>query len=142
MWRAVSCINCRVFFAAARRGAFPFTHHRLADMPGVQRAVAVDVSGKGRLDVVAVSYLPAEEFPRRDELDLDAVLWLGQTEKGKFVRRPLETKSCDHFTCVAGNLFGNGPPSVIVGNFWSTKERPLADTLSIWTPQRQEKRDR
>ena len=86
-----------------------------------------------------MSYLPAEEFPRRDELDLDALLWLEQTEKGKFVRRPLETKSCDHFTCVAGNLFASGPPSVIVGNFWSTKERPLADTLTIWTPRREEK---
>ena len=116
------------------RGRYPFAHHRLADMPGVTRAVAVDVDGDGDLDILAVSYLPAEEFPRRDELNLDAVLWLEQTTKGTFVRRPLETKTCDHFTCAAGDLKGDGRPSLVVGNFWSTKKRPMKDALGIWSP--------
>jgi FG-GAP-like repeat len=115
-------------------GRYPFTHHRLADMPGVMRAVAADVDGDGDMDIIAVSYLPAEEFPRRNELDLDAVLWLEQTTKGTFVRRPLETKSCDHFTCAIGDLMGDGRPSLVVGNFWSTKQRPMKDAISIWSP--------
>jgi hypothetical protein len=118
------------------RGRFPFTHHRLADMPGVMRAVAADVRGTGLPDVFAVSYLPAAEFPQRDELALDAVLWLEQTTRGTFVRRPLETRTCDHFTCAAGTLDGTGRASLIVGNFWSTKERPQKDHLSIWSPER------
>jgi FG-GAP-like repeat len=116
------------------RGRFPFVHHRLADMPGVMRAVAADFRGSGKLDILAVSYLPAEEFLRRDELDLDAVLWLEQTTKGVFVRRPLETKTCDHFTCAVANLKGNGLPSLVVGNFWSTRQRPLRDAITIWSP--------
>jgi hypothetical protein len=87
-------------------------------------------------DVIAVSYLPAEEFPQREKLELDAVLWLEQTEKGHFVRRPLETSSCDHFTCVAGDLNGNGHPVLVVGNFWSTKHRPIKDVVTIWSPQK------
>jgi hypothetical protein len=115
------------------RGRFPFTHHRLADMPGVMRAVAADVRGNGDLDVIAVSYLPAEEFSRRDELDLDAVLWLEQTTRGTFVRRPLETRTCDHFTCAVGDLMGEGRPSLVVGNFWSTRNRPRRDAITIWS---------
>jgi hypothetical protein len=119
------------------RGRFPFTPHRLADMPGVMRAVAADVRGNGVKDVLAVSYLPAEEFSRRDELGLDAVLWLEQTSRGKFVRRPLETKTCDHFTCAIGDLMGDGRPSLVVGNFWSTKQRPMRDAIAIWSARKE-----
>jgi hypothetical protein len=115
-------------------GRFPFTHHRLADMPGVMRAVAADFDGDGDMDIVAVSYLPAEEFPGRDGLNLDAVLWLEQTTRGTFVRRPLETRTCDHFTCAAADLTGKGLPSLVVGNFWSTRQRPLSDAISVWSP--------
>jgi hypothetical protein len=118
------------------RGTFPFTPHRLAAMPGVTRAVAADVRGTGRPDVFAVSYLPAEDFPARDSQDLDAVLWLEQTAPGTFVRRPLETQTCDHFTCVAGDVTGTGRLSLVVGNFWSSRQRPLADAITIWTPDR------
>jgi hypothetical protein len=115
------------------RGRFPFSHHRLADMPGVMRAVAADIDGDGDQDVFAVSYLPAEEFSRRDELALDAVLWLEQTTRGTFVRRPLETKTCDHFTCAVGDLKEDGRPALVVGNFWSTRQRPVRDALTIWS---------
>jgi hypothetical protein len=114
-------------------GRYPFAAHRIAVMPGVSRAVAADVRGVGLKDVFAVSYLPAEEFRRRDELDLDAVLWLEQTEKGRFVRRPLETKTCDHFTCAIRPSATGNPPSLAVGNFWSTKNRPIKDAVSIWS---------
>jgi hypothetical protein len=117
------------------RGTFPFTAHRLADMPGVTRAVAADFRGTGLKDVVAVSYLPAEEFPQRDQLDLDAVLYLEQRTKGHFIRRPLETKSCDHFTCAIGGLNGDGRPILAVGNFWSTRRYPIKDAITLWSPR-------
>ena len=42
-------------------------------LQGVHRAVAADLRGLGKLDILAVSYLPPEHFPQRKELHLDAV---------------------------------------------------------------------
>jgi hypothetical protein len=114
------------------RGSYPFVHHHLTDMMGVQRAVVADVDGDKDLDILAVSYLPTVEFPR-DELDLDAVLLLEQTTKGTFVRRPLATKTCDHFTCATGDLFGTGRPALVIGNFYATRERPLSGSITVWS---------
>src|SRR5207244_13397568 len=73
-------------------GRFPFTHHPIAAMYGVESAVAADVTGHGRPDVVAVSYLPEDQFPQREELKLDAVVLLEQPAPGRFVRHSLESR--------------------------------------------------
>src|SRR5262249_45312294 len=88
------------------RGRFPFTPHGLAPLYGAHRAVAADFRGCGKLDIVAVSFLPANAFPQRSPRGLDAVIYLEQTEPGRFVRHALETASCDHVTCAAGDVFG------------------------------------
>ena len=114
------------------KGKFPFTHHPIAAMYGVERAVAADVCGNGRMDVVAVSYLPADLFPQRETLALESVVLLEQTAAGQFVRHTLETRTCDHFTCAAGNLFGDGRMHVVTGNFsYSTHHEP-GDAVTIW----------
>lgn len=106
--------------------------HALTAMPGVQRAVAADLDGDRDLDIAAVSYLPAEEFPRLGEMGLDAVLWLEQVGPGRFVRHPLEKGSCDHFACAADPLGDGGAAKLVVGNFCLSKGRPISDTLTVW----------
>src|SRR5262249_6643643 len=85
---------------------FPFAQHRIGPMYGAHRAVAAAFGGTGRPDIVAVSYLPPDRFPMRTPLGLDAVIYLEQTEPGRFARHALETVSCDHTTCAAGDIFG------------------------------------
>jgi hypothetical protein len=97
--------------------ALEFEHRPIAPLYGVHRAVAADVTGNGRLDIVAVSYLPAEHFPQRDAMNLDSIILLEQTAPGKFVRHTLESKTCDHVTCVLGDVFGTGRPDLVTGNF-------------------------
>jgi hypothetical protein len=114
------------------RGRFPFQHHHLAAMPGVCRAVAADLRGVGRKDVVAVNFLPPEMFPQRKELGLCSVLLLEQSAPGRFDRHVLETVTCDHFTCALGDLDGSGSIDLVTGNFcWATKyESPEA--ITVW----------
>ncbi len=114
------------------RGALPFTHHPLASMYGAMQAVAADVDGDSDLDVVAVSYLPAEEFRRRDGLRPDSVLLLEQTTPGRFARHTLETTTCDHVTCAAGAWDGDGRVHLAVGNFSLTPANRLADAVVLW----------
>ena len=99
------------------KGGLRFEPHHLTSMYGVHRAIAADFSGRGLRDVFAVSFLPPEGFPRRAEDGLDAVVLLEQVAPGKFVRHSLESGTCDHVSCVAGDLYGTGRPDVAVGNF-------------------------
>jgi hypothetical protein len=109
-------------------GTYPFVHHHLTPMYGVHRAVAADLRGVGKKDVVAVAFLPEEEFGEGRK-KADAVIYLEQTGPGKFVRYALETGSCDHVTCAVGDLYGTGRPDLVVGNFTQNPDLPA---LTIW----------
>jgi hypothetical protein len=110
-------------------GRFPFVHHPIATMYGVHRAVAADFRGNGKKDIFAVSFLPAEGFPQRKDLDLDAALYLEQTAPGQFVRHPLETVSCDHVTCAAGDIYGTGRIDLVTGTY---RTGVSEHALTIW----------
>jgi hypothetical protein len=114
------------------RGRFPFVHHPITPMYGVHRAVAADFRGVGRPDVVAVSYLPPSCFPQRKKLGLDAVIYLEQTAPGRFSRHSLQTVTCDHVTCAAGDIFAAGKIDLVTGHFL---DRPAEHAITIWRNQ-------
>jgi hypothetical protein len=114
------------------QGRFPFLHHPIAPMYGVHRAVAADFRGTGRLDIVAVSYLPPDRFPQRKERNLDALIYLEQTTPGQFARHSLETVNCDHVSCCVGDIFGTGRIDLAIGNFvYHSSDR----AITIWKNQ-------
>jgi hypothetical protein len=106
-----------------------FVHHPIGAMYGVHRAVAVDLGGQGRPDVLAVSYLPPEYFAQRRQLNLDAVVLFEQVARGKFVRHTLESVDCDHVTCAIGDLFGTGRPDLITASF---RRLPGPEAVTVW----------
>jgi hypothetical protein len=117
------------------KGALNFEHHHLASMYGVERAVAADISNHGRLDILAVSCLPAAGFPQRDSLDLDSIIMLEQTAPGQFVRHSLEKGKNDHCTCAVGELYGDGRLHLVTANLLFSESEPLRDAVEIWQNQ-------
>jgi hypothetical protein len=118
------------------QGRFPFAHHAITPMYGVHRAIAADFRGTGKLDIVAVSFLPASTFPQRGQANLDAVIYLEQTAPGRFVRHSLETGSCDHVSCAAGDIFGSGKIELVTGSLGASPAEPA---IAIWKNTRPER---
>jgi hypothetical protein len=111
------------------KGNLTFEHHPLTPMYGVHRAVAADLDGDGDLDIVAVCFLPVENFKERTEHKLDAIIVLEQTKPGVFARHTIEAEHCDHVTCAVGDVFGSGKLDVVTGNFTT---QPLKNAITIW----------
>jgi hypothetical protein len=111
------------------KGGLRFEHHALTPLYGVHSARAGDVCGRGRQDVVAVSFLPADKFPARAKRKADAVVLLEQTAPGVFERHSLAAVDCDHVTCAVGDVYGTGRRDIVVGNFGSAA---TAHPVTIW----------
>jgi hypothetical protein len=111
------------------KGNLKFEHRPISPMYGVHRAVAADLAGTGKKDVVAVSFLPADKFPDRVTRRADALTVFTPRPDGTYVRHPLQSLDCDAVTCVAGDVYGTGRQDIVVGNFGSPKSN---DPVTIW----------
>ncbi len=116
------------------RGEFPFQHHHLAAQYGVMKAVAADIDGDGKLDVVSVAFLPTQMSTDMEETE--GVLVLRQTARGKFERHVVEKGSTQHFTCAAGDVFGDGRVHLVVGSYFRPPEGVDRDWITVWRNQR------
>ena len=83
------------------------------------------------IDIVAVSFLPAENYKDVDlkKQHVDAIIVLEQTAPGVFSRHSLETGTCDHVTCIVGDVFGSGKLDLVTGTFSSGSSK---HAITIW----------
>ena len=50
-------------------------------------------------------------------------------------KNSLETIACDHFTCAAGDLYGDGRLHLVTGSFSLTEGRKLDQAVTVWSPK-------
>jgi hypothetical protein len=114
------------------RGEFPFVHHWLTAQYGVMRAVAVRGDGDGQRDIVCVAFLPPQLLPDAKAIGAESVQILRQVAPGKFERHVLARGHCQHLTCDAGDVYGDGRTHIVVGNFFITPAGAHGDLLTVW----------
>lgn len=113
-------------------GRYPFTRHAVGPLCGVIAARALDFNGDGRPDIAAVCYLPARDFPQREERRLPAVVLYEQTERGRFRPHVLEAGRCDNLCCAVARLPGDALPSFMVGHGDFVKDSGRLDAATVW----------
>jgi hypothetical protein len=112
------------------KGGLRFEEHPLANLPGVHRALAVDLDGDGDLDVVACAYVdlrpPGARAPQ-PRPDQPSLVWLEQTAPGRFNRHTLE-QGAYHVTMDVADYDKDGDIDLVVGHF----RTPGAPWLEVW----------
>jgi hypothetical protein len=110
------------------RGTYPFTPHLLAHLPGVHRAVAVDLDGDGDLDIVA-SVFTAGSLGGA-EARIPSLVWLEQVKPGQFVKHTLEIGNPTHATLDVGDFDRDGDLDIVTGVF--TMGQRSESWVDVW----------
>jgi hypothetical protein len=114
-------------------GHYPFEHHVLTTMPGVMRALAVDLDRDGLLDVVASSFLTAEVLANSPVGEIDSLIWLRQGPGRRFSRYSIEVGNPRHMSLELFDADGDGFVDIFTGNFSSSPEKKQAGPrITAW----------
>lgn len=113
------------------KGTFPFTHHPITAQCGTMRAVVADL-GDGKRSVLAVSYFPSAIHADARKVGAEAVQILRPTAAGRFERHVLAADGYTHFSCAAGDVYGDGRTHLVVGHFHMTAAPGKGDLVTVW----------
>lgn len=111
------------------RGSLKFEPHRIADMPGVHRALPADLDGDGDMDIVAAALLPEVSIRDIPENELQAVIWLEQIAPDSYLRHVIKHGRPNHATLALVDINNDQAIDVVAGCFSGTpgKAQPVLE---------------
>ncbi|MEO1996679.1 MAG: VCBS repeat-containing protein, partial [Planctomycetaceae bacterium] len=89
------------------RGRFPFTHHKITRLPGVSRAITVDLDSDGDLDIACTAHLPASIIDRQTDGKIESLMWLEQLPGPKFRPHEIQRGSSGYLALTSGDFNGD-----------------------------------
>lgn len=110
-------------------GSYPFEYHHLAALPGASRAEAADLNRDGRLDVVAVAFLPDHVLSQYPDIRFDSIICLTQDRQREFTRHRIERGNLQHMSVTVA--VGQESVDLWVGNFAGSPDR-VGPRLTVW----------
>jgi len=115
-------------------GTYPYTHHHVGWMPGVQNARPGDFDNDGDIDIIAGSLVvgPADLVLR--EPQFSSLVLFEQTAPNQWKPQQMEHGNHRHLSLAAGDFDGDGRLDLAAGNFMRD-ENPDNPDLIIWSPR-------
>jgi hypothetical protein len=113
-------------------GRFPFDEHKLGEMPGAHRALAVDVDLDGRNEVISSAFLPRKLLRTHAVQEAEGLVLWKTDSAGNYQRHVLVQSETSYAAmCIADPDPGTGP-LIVVGHF---REDDTGAAVTVWRPK-------
>jgi hypothetical protein len=113
-------------------GRFPFTEHRLGEMPGAHRALAVDIDLDGRNEVISGAFLPRKLLRTHAVNEAEGLVLWKRDDAGNYHRHVLVQSETSYAALCIAETTPALPPLIVVGHF---REDDTGAAITVWRPK-------
>lgn len=112
--------------------SFPFTEHRLGEMPGAHRALAVDIDLDGRHEVISGAFLPRKLLRTHAVNEAEGLVLWQADDAGNYQRHVFVQSETSYAALCIAEPPSIEAPTIVVGHF---REDDKGAAITVWSPK-------